>query len=147
MQRRFYSGGKNIDKRTMKKGLAIVLALAMVFAMTATAFAASGNGYYLVGDATTGGPINVKVVIESRQFSEDDASVISEVLDVNVSTMSEASKGFTVRDAMLAVQNDESNGITLYNGTGGLFTNTDKYIRSMKQNKKNAEYERWGDKE
>lgn len=128
-----------MNKRTMKKGLAIVLALVMVFAMTATAFAASGNGYYLVGDATTGGPINVKVVIESRQFSEDDASVISEVLDVNVSTMSEASKGFTVRDAMLAVQNDESNGITLYNGTGGLFTNTDKYIRSMKQNNKNYE--------
>ena len=46
MQRRFYSGGKNMNKRTLKKGLAIVLALVMVFAMTATAFAEttpSGN--------------------------------------------------------------------------------------------------------
>ena len=43
MQRRFYSGGKNMNKRTMKKGLAIVLALVMVFAMTATAFAADSG--------------------------------------------------------------------------------------------------------
>ena len=125
--------------RNFKKGLAIVLALVMVFAMTATAFAVSGNGYYVVGTATTEGPINVKVVIESRQFSEEDASVISEILDVDVSTMSDSTKGFTVRDAMLAVQNDASNGITLYNGTGGLFTSEDTYIRSMEQNGKNYE--------
>ena len=49
MQRRFYSGGIRMNKRTMKKGLAIVLALMMVFAMTATAFAATGNGYSVVG--------------------------------------------------------------------------------------------------
>ena len=55
MQRRFYSGGKNIDKRTMKKGLAIVLALAMVFAMTATAFASSSGvtvNVLMYGDTT-----------------------------------------------------------------------------------------------
>lgn len=107
--------------------------------MSASAFAVSGDGYYVVTGTTTTGPINVKVVIESRQFSEDDASVISEILDVNVSTMSESGKGFTVRDAMLAVQNDASNGITLYNGTGGLFTSEDTYIRSMEQNGKNYE--------
>ena len=44
-----------MNKRTMKKGLAIVLALVMVFAMTATAFAATGNGYYLIGGNGGGG--------------------------------------------------------------------------------------------
>ena len=55
MQRRFYSGGKKMNKRTMKKGLAIVLALVMVFAMTATAFASSSGvtvNVLMYGDTT-----------------------------------------------------------------------------------------------
>ena len=82
-----------MNKRTMKKGLAIVLALVMVFAMTATAFAATGNGYYLIGG--NGGvaknmstdPVTVKVVFESRQYSENDTSHISDVINVQVTTL------------------------------------------------------------
>ena len=38
-----------MNKRTMKKGLAIVLALVMVFAMTATAFASTNTGTATIG--------------------------------------------------------------------------------------------------
>ena len=46
-----------MNKRTMKKGLAIVLALVMVFAMTATAF------------ASTNTDISVNVTIDTRTLS------------------------------------------------------------------------------
>ena len=47
--------------RKFKKGLAIVLALAMVFAMTATAFAAKNKEYFVGGRETTNiYPIHVK---------------------------------------------------------------------------------------
>ncbi len=119
-----------MNKRTMKKGLAIVLALVMVFAMTATAFAVTGNGYYIVGDPTTSGPINVKVVFESRQKSESDASYISDIIDVQVTSKSNDANGFTVRDAILAV-NNSSAGITCLNSNGSTLSATDTYIKSI----------------
>ena len=47
-----------MNKRTMKKGLAIVLALVMVFAMTATAFASD-----TITPVEVSYPMNVKVVM------------------------------------------------------------------------------------
>ena len=60
-----------MNKRTMKKGLAIVLALVMVFAMTATAFA-STNGtstinFYIVDAATGTGELVDSVTAASGQ--------------------------------------------------------------------------------
>ena len=122
-----------MNKRTMKKGLAIVLALVMVFAMTATAFAATGNGYYLIGG--NGGvaknmstdPVTVKVVFESRQYSENDTSHISDVINVQVTSKSDSNEGFTVRDAVLAV-NNSSAGITCLDKDGAALSATDKYL-------------------
>ena len=58
-------------KRQMKKGLAIVLALVMVFAMTATAFA-STNGtatinFYIVDEATGTGELVDSATVASGQ--------------------------------------------------------------------------------
>ena len=60
-----------MNKRTMKKGLAIVLALVMVFAMTATAFA-STNGtatinFYIVDEATGTGELVDSATVASGQ--------------------------------------------------------------------------------
>ena len=62
-----------MNKRTMKKGLAIVLALVMVFAMTATAFA-STNGtatinFYIVDEATGTGELVDSVTAASKHFT------------------------------------------------------------------------------
>lgn len=130
-----------MNKRTMKKGLAIVLALVMVFAMTATAFAATGNGYYLIGG--NGGvaknmstdPVTVKVVFESRQYSVNDTSHISDVINVQVTSKSDSNEGFTVRDAVLAV-NSSSAGITCLNEDGAALSTTDKYIKSISKESK-----------
>ena len=130
-----------MNKRTMKKGLAIVLALVMVFAMTATAFAATGNGYYLIGG--NGGvaknmstdPVTVKVVFESRQYSENDTSHISDVINVQVTSKSDSNEGFTVRDAVLAV-NNSSAGITCLDKDGAALSATDKYIKSISKDGK-----------
>lgn len=120
-------------KKQMKKIFAVVMALTMVFAMSASAFAASGNGYYVVGSTTsTANPINVKVVIDSKQ--EDGSATgtaTSEVYDVTVSTASDASKGYTVRDAMLALGADTSNDIEIYDSEFDLIDSADTYIYAI----------------
>lgn len=124
-------------KKQMKKVFAIVMALTMVFAMSASAFAADGAGDYIVGEPNmTSAPINVKVVIESKQFSETDTTSISDILDVQVTTKSAPENGYTVRDAMLAVSNDSANGITAYNEDGVLLSEKDVYIKSMQKDGK-----------
>ena len=53
-------------KTEFKKAIAVLMAMLMVFAMSTTAFAASGTGYYEVGGAQTySNPITVKVVVQS----------------------------------------------------------------------------------
>ena len=53
-------------KTEFKKAIAVLMAMLMVFAMSTTAFAASGTGYYEVGGATAyNNPITVKVVVQS----------------------------------------------------------------------------------
>ena len=120
-----------MNKRTMKKGLAIVLALVMVFAMTATAFAATGSGSYTVSTpAATAGPINVKVVIDSRK--DESGVAVSNVYNVQIG-QSGVEATYTVKDVMLALASNVSNQITLYTSDWDIFSSdsNDKYIYAM----------------
>ncbi|MFR5858518.1 MAG: hypothetical protein ACLUJC_04740 [Clostridia bacterium] len=61
-----------MNKRTMKKGLAIVLALVMVFAMTATAFASD-----TITPVEVSYPMNVKVVMLAEGGTVTDVSGVT----------------------------------------------------------------------
>ena len=61
-----------MNKRTMKKGLAIVLALIMVFAMTATAFASD-----TITPVEVSYPMNVKVVMLAAGETVTDVSGVT----------------------------------------------------------------------
>ncbi len=127
-----------MNKRTMKKGLAIVLALVMVFAMTTTAFAVSGipnnNGTYLEGTAIppsstdadcsayvvttpeTSTNANVTLVVEAgnayQNYSIKYMSNFREVLNVNLS--SSIAKNFTVYDVVNAANTQYSDKINFH---------------------------------
>lgn len=113
-------------KRQMKKGLAIVFALIMVFAMSTSAFAVSGipgnNGQYLEGTAippttdadcssyvvtvpTASTSANVTLVIEAGDAFEDYAiqedSAFREIMTVNLTATS--AKNFTVENVLETV--------------------------------------------
>ena len=113
-------------KRQMKKGLAIVFALIMVFAMSTSAFAVSGipgnNGQYLEGTAippttdadcssyevtvpTASTRANVTLVIEAGDAFEDYAiqedSAFREIMTVNLTATS--AKNFTVENVLETV--------------------------------------------
>lgn len=122
----------------MKKGLAIVLALVMVFAMTTTAFAVSGipnnNGTYLEGTAIppsstdadcsayvvttpeTSTNANVTLVVEAgnayQNYSIKYMSNFREVLNVNLS--SSIAKNFTVYDVVNAANTQYSDKINFH---------------------------------
>ncbi len=101
-------------KRQMKKGLAIVLALVMVFAMTATAFAdtTDTDAYYYQDDTaqkyTHSGDITVYVTLDSYRLKASDTEGLMERrIPVTLSVPSgQETATFTVRDALLALQND-----------------------------------------
>lgn len=121
-------------KKQMKRIFAVVMALTMVFAMSASAFAASGNGYYLLSDEGTQAyttSIHVKAVIDSKQ--EDDYSTgtaTSEVYDVVLTPTGSASKVFNVRDVMLALSAQHPE-ITFYDADLDLIDDTSTYFNTM----------------
>ncbi len=103
-----------MNKRKMKKGLAIVLALVMVFAMTATAFAdtTDTDAYYYQDDTaqkyTHSSDITVYVTLDSYKLKTSDTQGLTEKrIPVTLSIPSgQENASFTVRDALLALQND-----------------------------------------
>ena len=118
-----------MNKRTMKKGLAIVLALVMVFAMTATAFAATGNGYSVVGTATTyTQPIHVKVVLDTKKDSSS-GNAISEVYNVQLGSVGMSARSFSVCDAMVALDAMMPDEFVIYaDAEGNELTNDSTYL-------------------
>ena len=90
MPRDFYSGGDNVNKRTMKKGLAIVLVLVMVFAMSASAFADVANN------------ISVTVKIDTRSFDTTNKGTLADTVVTKTVTVP---SGSTVEDVLEAVEN------------------------------------------
>lgn len=90
MPRDFYSGGDNVNKRTMKKGLAIVLVLVMVFAMSASAFADVANN------------ISVTVKIDTRSFDTTSKGTLADTVVTKTVTVP---SGSTVEDVLEAVEN------------------------------------------
>lgn len=120
--------------KTIRRALTGVMALSMVFAFSAGAFAY--DGYYVVGDPVEyNNPIDVKVVIESR---EDPATnnEISEVLNVQLGQTNVPDQTFTVQDAMYKISSTPAYGITMYGISGTtpyVMTSTTNYIYSMAQ--------------
>ena len=79
-----------MNKRTMKKGLAIVLALVMVFAMSASAFADVANN------------ISVTVKIDTRSFDTTSKGTLADTVVTKTVTVP---SGSTVEDVLEAVEN------------------------------------------
>lgn len=121
--------------KRIKKAFAILMALVMVFAMSATAFAsadAGEQGYEIVGSPTTyTNPITVKVVVQSRERSVSNQDSINTAASVSVSPNSDGN--VSVRDAMLAFNALSSNSVKAYNSSGNILSANDGYIYSFKK--------------
>lgn len=120
--------------KIIRRTLTGVMALSMVFAFSAGAFAY--DGYYVVGDPVEySNPIDVKVVIESRE-DPTTSNEISEVLNVELGQTGLSGQTFTVQDAMYEISSTPAYGITMY-GISGItpyvMTSTTDYIYSMAQ--------------
>lgn len=119
--------------KNFKKILSIVMILTMVFAMSATAFAVSGEGYYLLseeGSQAYTSPIHVKAVIDSKQVDGySTGTATSEVYDVVLNPGSSA-KTFTVRDVIIAL-NAQYPSIMFYNADYELISGEDDYFLYM----------------
>ena len=119
--------------KRIKKAFAILTALVMVFAMSTTAFAASGTGYYEVGSAATySNPITVKVVVQSGKTPTSGSAYINDVRTITVGQSGVSGQTFTVRDAMIAY-NAGGYGITACDNTGNAITSTSDYIYQFKK--------------
>ena len=101
---------KNI--KPIKKTLIAALALVMVFAMSTSAFAehAEGDdGWYITGTPTSyNGKINVKLVIESREYSSTDSEKINVATTVEVGVPNVPNQTFTVADVVRAYNNSQT---------------------------------------
>lgn len=123
--------------KKLKKVFTIVMILTMVFTMSSVAFATSGSGSYVVGSAVKyNHPINVKVVIESKQYSTSDSSSIEEVLDVTLGEEGVPEQTFTVRDAIYKISSTSSYGITACDSHGNAITPSATMVYSMKKDNK-----------
>ena len=91
-----------MNKRTMKKGLAIVLALVMVFAMTATAFAA--NSGIDVTIKMDGGVAYPTMTVTSAQIADRIAHIpnrTNHLYDDSAASATVPNVGYTVADALI----------------------------------------------
>ena len=135
-------------KKQMRKGLAIVLALVMVFAMTATAFAANvpdTDAYYHQDSSSEKyihtSDIIVYVTIESGKKSLLDSSRIMERRIPVTLTVPETAENaiFSVTDVLVALQNDssyESYDLDFLDSNSNSLQATDTYFYKVKQNGK-----------
>ncbi len=124
-------------KTKFKKAIAVLMAMLMVFAMSTTAFAASGTGYYEVGSAQNySNPITVKVVVQSKLYSTTDYSNINQIFNVRLGQTNVSGQKFTVADAMYAISSNTGSGIVARDSSGSAITAESKYIYSMTKDSK-----------
>lgn len=117
--------------KIISRALTGIVALAMVFGFSEGAFAA--DGYYVVGSPTQyNHPIDVKVVIESRQDPTTDDQ-ISEVLNVQLGETGVSGQTFTVQDAALEISDNAMAGIKMYDYSYDYISADDDYIFGMEQ--------------
>ncbi len=136
-----------MNKRKMKKGLAIVLALVMVFAMTATAFAENvtdTDAYYHQNDDdekyVQTSDITVYVTVESNKvyglFSS--SQIMESRIPVTLEIPEESENAvFSVTDALVALQNESeyaSYDLDFLDSNSNNLEANDTYFYKVKQN-------------
>lgn len=136
-----------MDKRQMKKGLAIVLALVMVFAMTATAFAANvpdTDAYYHQNDNADKyvqtSDITVYVTVESNKVYGLFSS--SQIMESRIPVALEIPEDsetaiFSVTDALVALQDGSaytSYDLDFLDSNSDKLEKNDTYFYKVKQN-------------
>lgn len=124
-----------MKKLLNKRVLAVMLALVMAFSMSAVAFAVTGTGYYLLSDVGTQAytaPINVKVVLDSKQMDGMSTNgAVSQVYNVTLGSVGMSETVFTVRDAMLQLCASNTDIICYADSDFNLLAGNNDYIYAI----------------
>ena len=120
-------------KETLK-GLVLSLAtICVLLIMAVPAFADAGDGYYVIEDRTIPSysstqTIHVKLVIQSREYSNADSSVIDAVFDSSTDEIDLTGKTeYTVRDVLLRL-NEKNLSVRACDSAGNDISATADYV-------------------
>lgn len=117
--------------KSMKKVWSLLLAMVMVFGLSANVFAAGGqdtNAYYYQGAKetyATSTPITVYVTIESCKNSSGSSLLKTRI---PVTLTPDGSQTFTVTDAFVALQSDAANDIKFLDYSEAEITGSSSYV-------------------
>ncbi|HMM06366.1 MAG TPA: hypothetical protein PKD52_06835 [Clostridiales bacterium] len=126
--------------KIFNRALTGIMALAMVFGISAGAFAAMPNdGGYVIGnvnDYQYDGQIDVTVVVESRPYSTTDSSKIFEDFDVTLGDVNGTDQISYVSDVLYDISSDANNNYTFYSSGTTPMTATSSFVSGVNDGSK-----------
>lgn len=121
--------------KSIKTSIAILFAAVLMLLMMAVpSFAEMGSGYYEVGSPVqynTTDTIKVKLVIESREFSQTDSEVINTPINNTMDITLTGSPTYTVLDVLRKYNQTNNDNIEIQNTSGNVLTTTDTFISAI----------------
>ena len=121
--------------RTIRRLAILFAAICVMMIMAVPAFADAGDGYYLISNRTIpsySSPINVRLVIQGRNYVEGNSSAMSENFKITLS----GDTSYTVHDVLDTLNNDTTKTVKACDINGNSIPSTSDYVYQFKSGTK-----------